>query len=60
MTTSNEIEECNRNGPVQIITEEMVEAGIRSYLSWDHQEDLPDEIVTEIFRVMAALSPQAR
>ena len=41
------------------ITQEMIDAGVRSYLDWDHLEDDPQEIVAEIFRVMAASSPRA-
>jgi len=34
------------------VTEEMIRAGTQSYLSWDHREDDPREIVSEIFQVM--------
>jgi len=34
------------------ITPKMIEAGIRSYLSWDHREDDPGQIVAEIFAEM--------
>ncbi len=38
------------------ITQGMVQAGVRSYLSWDHQEDDPREIVEEIFLAMEQMS----
>lgn len=44
------------------LTPAMVTAGVRSYLSWNHQEDSPDAIVTEIFSAMrdAALAIPAQ
>ncbi len=41
------------------VTPAMIDAGIRSYLSWDHLEDSPGEIVAEIYSAMAQLAPSA-
>lgn len=39
------------------ITSKMIEAGVNSYLSWDHQEDFPEEIVAEIYLAMVEQRP---
>ena len=42
--------------PQTQISQAMIEAGVSSYLSWDHAEDDPKEIVKEIFAEMLVAS----
>lgn len=41
------------------VTPKMLEAGVRSYLSWNHHEDDPAQIVAEIFEEMNRARVQA-
>lgn len=61
MTYPNEKAPEGSNVAVQQIevTPEMIETGVKAYLSWDHLEDDPAEIVREIFCEMRRAYLQA-